>query len=139
MSESSSRSCSSAASKVTRSGTGCVRRREVDSTGPAPASHDLGCAVAEQIRRRPDRPHRQELADLGEQAANEYLSRAHAAAYRVGRDESPYGTHLGPTAANTEAVGIRVALGDYGRGLVTPSSRSDSTHRSGSSTRRSPG
>ncbi|CDR08179.1 hypothetical protein GCM10022420_048110 [Streptomyces iranensis] len=53
----------------------------------------------------------------GEAAANEYLSRAHAAAYRVGRDKSLYGTHFGPTAANTEAVGIRVALGDYGRAL----------------------
>ncbi|MFH8794930.1 helix-turn-helix domain-containing protein [Streptomyces sp. NPDC017941] len=50
-------------------------------------------------------------------AANDYLSQAHAAAARLGRDESLHGTHFGPTAATTEAVGIAVALGDHGRAL----------------------
>lgn len=50
-------------------------------------------------------------------SADDYLSQAHAAAARLGRDVSLYGTHFGPTAANTEAVGIAVALGDYGKAL----------------------
>lgn len=50
-------------------------------------------------------------------SANDYLSQAHAAAARLGSDENLYGTHFGPTAANTEAVGIAVTLGDHGRAL----------------------
>lgn len=50
-------------------------------------------------------------------SADDYLSQAHAAAARLDRDEALYGTHFGPTAANTEAVGIAVALGNYGRAL----------------------
>ncbi|MEU2559091.1 helix-turn-helix transcriptional regulator [Streptomyces longispororuber] len=50
-------------------------------------------------------------------SADDYLSQAHAAAARLGRDEAVYGTHFGPTAANTEAVGIAVALGNYGKAL----------------------
>ncbi|WP_043270669.1 helix-turn-helix transcriptional regulator [Streptomyces sp. CT34] len=50
-------------------------------------------------------------------SADDYLSQAHAAAARLGHDEALYGTHFGPTAANTEAVGIAVALGNYGRAL----------------------
>ncbi|WP_320773183.1 helix-turn-helix transcriptional regulator [Streptomyces sp. CRN 30] len=49
--------------------------------------------------------------------ADDYLSQAHAAAARLGRDEALYGTHFGPTAANTEAVGIAITLGDHGRAL----------------------
>ncbi|MFI0261395.1 helix-turn-helix domain-containing protein [Streptomyces sp. NPDC017056] len=52
-----------------------------------------------------------------ESAADDYISQAHAAAARLGRDEALYGTHFGPTAAKAEAVGIHVALGNYGRAL----------------------
>ncbi|MCK7623067.1 helix-turn-helix domain-containing protein [Streptomyces sp. RS10V-4] len=52
-----------------------------------------------------------------EHAADDYLSQALAAAARLGRDEKLYGTHFGPTAAKTEAVGIQVALKNYGRAL----------------------
>ncbi|MDP9683710.1 MULTISPECIES: helix-turn-helix domain-containing protein [Streptomyces] len=52
-----------------------------------------------------------------ERAADDYLSQAHAAAARLGRDEKLYGTVFGPTAAKTEAVGIHVALKNYGRAL----------------------
>ncbi|WP_030417192.1 helix-turn-helix domain-containing protein [Streptomyces sp. NRRL S-1448] len=50
-------------------------------------------------------------------SADDYLAQAHAAAARLGHDEALYGTHFGPTAAKTEAVGIAVALGNYGRAL----------------------
>ncbi|MBO8199596.1 helix-turn-helix transcriptional regulator [Streptomyces smyrnaeus] len=50
-------------------------------------------------------------------SADDYLSQAHAAAARLGGDEAVYGTHFGPTAASTEAVGIAVALGNHGRAL----------------------
>ncbi|MEU4658485.1 helix-turn-helix transcriptional regulator [Streptomyces sp. NPDC023723] len=50
-------------------------------------------------------------------SADDYLSQAHAAAARLGGDEALFGTHFGPTAANTEAVGIAVALGNHGRAL----------------------
>jgi transcriptional regulator with XRE-family HTH domain len=50
-------------------------------------------------------------------AADNYISQAHAAAARLGRDEKLYGTSFGPTAAKTEAVGIHVALKNYGRAL----------------------
>ncbi|MFH0243853.1 helix-turn-helix domain-containing protein [Streptomyces sp. HK10] len=50
-------------------------------------------------------------------AADDYISQAHAAAARLGRDEKLYGTSFGPTAAKAEAVGIHVALKDYGRAL----------------------
>ena len=49
--------------------------------------------------------------------ADDYLSQAHAAAARLGRDETLHGTRFGPTFANTEAVGVAVALGDHGRAL----------------------
>ncbi|MFI1016373.1 helix-turn-helix domain-containing protein [Streptomyces sp. NPDC020965] len=52
-----------------------------------------------------------------ESAADDYISQAHAAAARLGSDEKLYGTSFGPTAAKTEAVGIHVALKDYGRAL----------------------
>ncbi|MFE2043256.1 helix-turn-helix domain-containing protein [Streptomyces sp. NPDC059477] len=52
-----------------------------------------------------------------ESAADDYISQAHAAAARLGRDEKLYGTSFGPTAAKTEAVGIHVALKNYGRAL----------------------
>ena len=51
------------------------------------------------------------------EAANDYISQAHAAAARLGREEKLYGTSFGPTAAKTEAVGIHVALRNYGRAL----------------------
>ncbi|OEU96216.1 helix-turn-helix domain-containing protein [Streptomyces oceani] len=50
-------------------------------------------------------------------SADDYLSQAHAAAARLGEDVTMYGTHFGPTAASTEAVGIAVALGNHGRAL----------------------
>ncbi|MGP3987991.1 helix-turn-helix domain-containing protein [Streptomyces sp. 3N207] len=50
-------------------------------------------------------------------SADDYLSQAHAAAARLGDDVSLYGTHFGPTFANTEAVGIAVALGNHGKAL----------------------
>ncbi|MCQ4046509.1 helix-turn-helix domain-containing protein [Streptantibioticus rubrisoli] len=50
-------------------------------------------------------------------SADDYISQAHAAAARLNKDEALYGTHFGPTATNTEAVGIAVALGNYGRAL----------------------
>ncbi|MEU3255005.1 helix-turn-helix transcriptional regulator [Streptomyces sp. NPDC006997] len=49
--------------------------------------------------------------------ADDYLSQAHAAAARLGRDEQLHGTRFGPTSASTEAVGIAVALGNYGKAL----------------------
>ncbi|MET8830575.1 helix-turn-helix transcriptional regulator [Streptomyces sp. NPDC004610] len=49
--------------------------------------------------------------------ADDYISQAHAAAARLGRDEKLYGTSFGPTAAKTEAVGIHVASKEYGRAL----------------------
>ncbi|MFF4735888.1 helix-turn-helix domain-containing protein [Streptomyces sp. NPDC001262] len=52
-----------------------------------------------------------------EAAADDYISQAHAAAARLGRDEKLWGTAFGPTAAKTEAVGIHVALKNYGRAL----------------------
>ncbi|MQT02966.1 helix-turn-helix domain-containing protein [Streptomyces jumonjinensis] len=52
-----------------------------------------------------------------ESAADDYISQAHAAAARLGSDEKLYGTSFGPTAAKTEAVGIHVALKNYGRAL----------------------
>ncbi|MFH8289176.1 helix-turn-helix domain-containing protein [Streptomyces sp. NPDC018059] len=52
-----------------------------------------------------------------ESAADDYLSQAHAAAARLGRDEKLYGTSFGPTAVKAEAVGIHVALKNYGRAL----------------------
>ncbi|WP_405748091.1 hypothetical protein OG422_25420 [Streptomyces sp. NBC_01525] len=75
---SSSRSCSSAAIKVTRSGTGCVRRWEGDSTAARarqPASHLLR-DLDEQIRRQTDRPHRQQLVDLGEHRLQAHVARS---------------------------------------------------------------
>ncbi|WAL95842.1 helix-turn-helix domain-containing protein [Streptomyces sp. Je 1-369] len=51
-------------------------------------------------------------------AADDYLSQAHAAAARLGRDVTLHGTHFGPTAASTEAVGIAVALGNHGKALA---------------------
>jgi hypothetical protein len=51
------------------------------------------------------------------EAADNYLSQAHAAAARLGRDEKLYGTSFGPTAAKTEAVGIHVALKNWGTAL----------------------
>ncbi|MCQ8192167.1 helix-turn-helix domain-containing protein [Streptomyces rugosispiralis] len=50
-------------------------------------------------------------------SADDYLSQAQAAAARLGRDELVHGTFFGPTTANTEAVGIAVALGNYGQAL----------------------
>ncbi|CAM2785098.1 MULTISPECIES: helix-turn-helix domain-containing protein [Streptomyces] len=50
-------------------------------------------------------------------AADDYISQAHAAAARLGTDVKLYGTSFGPTAAKTEAVGIHVALKNYGRAL----------------------
>ncbi|WP_438486142.1 helix-turn-helix domain-containing protein [Streptomyces sp. S186] len=50
-------------------------------------------------------------------SANDYLSQAQAAASRLGSDEVLYGTYFGPTTANTEAVGIAVALGNHGSAL----------------------
>ncbi|PZT71834.1 MULTISPECIES: helix-turn-helix domain-containing protein [unclassified Streptomyces] len=52
-----------------------------------------------------------------ETAADDYISQAHAAAARLGTDMKLYGTSFGPTAAKTEAVGIHVALKNYGRAL----------------------
>ncbi|MFE6742357.1 helix-turn-helix domain-containing protein [Streptomyces tubercidicus] len=52
-----------------------------------------------------------------ESAADDYISQAHAAAARLGHDVKLYGTSFGPTAAKTEAVGIHVALKNYGRAL----------------------
>lgn len=52
-----------------------------------------------------------------QEAADNYLSQAHAAAARLGRDEKLYGTSFGPTAAKTEAVGIHVALKNWGTAL----------------------
>ena len=52
-----------------------------------------------------------------ERGADDYISQAHAAAARLGRDEKLYGTSFGPTSAKAEAVGIHVALKNYGRAL----------------------
>ncbi|MEU6992344.1 helix-turn-helix transcriptional regulator [Streptomyces sp. NPDC046465] len=54
-------------------------------------------------------------------SADDYLSQAHAAAARIGHDVAQHGTHFGPTAANTEAVGIAVALGNHGKALTLAS------------------
>ncbi|MEU9975079.1 helix-turn-helix transcriptional regulator [Streptomyces sp. NPDC051014] len=51
------------------------------------------------------------------ESADDYLSQAHAAAARLGREEKLHGTSFGPTAAKTEAVGIHVALKNFGRAL----------------------
>ena len=50
-------------------------------------------------------------------SANDYLSQAHAAAARLGKDADLYGTYFGPSFAAAEAVGIAVSLGEYGRAL----------------------
>nr|WP_206442578.1 helix-turn-helix domain-containing protein [Streptomyces boncukensis] len=52
-----------------------------------------------------------------ERKADDYISQAHAAAARLGRDVKLFGTSFGPTAAKTEAVGIHVALKNPGRAL----------------------
>ncbi|AZQ71937.1 XRE family transcriptional regulator [Streptomyces luteoverticillatus] len=52
-----------------------------------------------------------------ETGAADYISQAHAAAARLGSDEKLWGTAFGPTAAKTEAVGIHVALKNYGKAL----------------------
>ncbi|WP_448333837.1 helix-turn-helix domain-containing protein [Streptomyces sp. DSM 41534] len=86
--------------------------------------HDMGLEARTALRQLADAVHESALGDwqgIGEPSGLDDLTRAHGlaytAAYRVGRDKSLYGTHFGPTAANTEAVGIRVALGDFGRAL----------------------
>ncbi|WP_019356959.1 helix-turn-helix domain-containing protein [Streptomyces sp. AA1529] len=52
-----------------------------------------------------------------ETKADDYISQAHAAAARLGKDVKLFGTAFGPTAAKTEAIGIHVALKNYGRAL----------------------
>ncbi|MBR7675364.1 transcriptional regulator, partial [Streptomyces daliensis] len=52
-----------------------------------------------------------------ESKVDDYISQAHAAAARLGKDVKLFGTSFGPTAAKTEAVGIHVALKNYGRAL----------------------
>lgn len=52
-----------------------------------------------------------------ESKADDHMSQAHAAAARLGKDVKLFGTAFGPTAAKTEAVGIHVALKNYGRAL----------------------
>ncbi|MFI0738940.1 helix-turn-helix domain-containing protein [Streptomyces sp. NPDC021100] len=52
-----------------------------------------------------------------EESAQNYLSQATAAAARLGRDVDLYGTSFGPTAAKAEAVGVHVALKNFGRAL----------------------
>ncbi|MBH1938358.1 helix-turn-helix transcriptional regulator [Streptomyces sp. AV19] len=52
-----------------------------------------------------------------EDSAKNYLSQATAAAARLGGDVDLYGTSFGPTAAKAEAVGVHVALRNYGHAL----------------------
>ncbi len=47
----------------------------------------------------------------------EYMSMAHAAAQRLGRDTDHYETMFGPTQAQIQAVGVAVATRDIGRAL----------------------
>ncbi|SEG14366.1 Helix-turn-helix domain-containing protein [Thermomonospora echinospora] len=49
--------------------------------------------------------------------ATDFLSQAHAAAARVGKDGNLYQTAFGPTSASTQAVGIHLAFGNIGQAL----------------------
>ncbi|MFE0422040.1 helix-turn-helix domain-containing protein [Streptomyces sp. NPDC058953] len=49
--------------------------------------------------------------------AGDYLSQSHAAGARMGREAQAYGTVFGPVTASTQAVGIKVALGQAGEAL----------------------
>jgi transcriptional regulator with XRE-family HTH domain len=49
--------------------------------------------------------------------ANDYMSQAHAAAARVGREITAHETPFGPTTASTEAVAVALALGEVGKAM----------------------
>lgn len=49
--------------------------------------------------------------------AGDYLSQSHAAGARMGREARAHGTVFGPVTASTQAVGIKVALGQTGQAL----------------------
>ncbi|MGV9313695.1 helix-turn-helix domain-containing protein [Streptomyces sp. NPDC003691] len=52
-----------------------------------------------------------------EELAADYLSQSHAAGARMGREARAHGTVFGPVTASTQAVGIKVALGQTGKAL----------------------
>jgi hypothetical protein len=49
--------------------------------------------------------------------ASDYMSAAHAAAARLGAEVTRYEVPFGPTTADTEAVGVALALGQVGKAL----------------------
>ncbi|MDN3260792.1 helix-turn-helix transcriptional regulator [Streptomyces sp. CSDS2] len=49
--------------------------------------------------------------------AGDYLSQSHATGARLGREVRAHGTLFGPVTATTQAVGIKVALGQTGQAL----------------------
>ncbi|MFD9793401.1 helix-turn-helix domain-containing protein [Streptomyces sp. NPDC059070] len=49
--------------------------------------------------------------------AADYLSQSHAAGARMGREHGAFGTLFGPVTATTQAVGIKVSLGETGQAL----------------------
>ncbi|MFB8090628.1 helix-turn-helix domain-containing protein [Streptomyces sp. NPDC055992] len=49
--------------------------------------------------------------------AGDFLSQSHAAAARLGCEVRAHGTLFGPVSATTQAVGIKVALGETGKAL----------------------
>ncbi|MFD9488033.1 hypothetical protein ACFWBX_29515 [Streptomyces sp. NPDC059991] len=49
--------------------------------------------------------------------AADYLSRSHATGARMGNEHGAYGTLFGPVTATTQAVGIKVSLGQTGQAL----------------------
>ncbi|MFI1830245.1 helix-turn-helix domain-containing protein [Streptomyces sp. NPDC020412] len=50
--------------------------------------------------------------------AADYLSQSHAAGARMGQEAAAHGTVFGPVTATTQAVGIKVALGQTGQALT---------------------
>ncbi|WP_405759412.1 helix-turn-helix domain-containing protein [Streptomyces sp. NBC_01420] len=55
---------------------------------------------------------------MGDKArAADYLSQSHAAGARLGREVRAHGTLFGPVSATTQAVGIKLALGQTGAAL----------------------
>ncbi|MGA6169077.1 helix-turn-helix domain-containing protein [Streptomyces sp. NPDC012600] len=53
-----------------------------------------------------------------EDATGDFLSQLHAVGARLGREQDVHGAHFGPQTATTQAVGIKVTLGDSGKALT---------------------
>ncbi|MFE0771936.1 helix-turn-helix domain-containing protein [Streptomyces sp. NPDC058861] len=53
-----------------------------------------------------------------EDATGDFLSQLHAVGARLGREQDVHGARFGPQTATTQAVGIKVTLGDSGNALT---------------------